>query len=250
MTVPRLIVLPDARRAAQRLAEDAVRFLRTRDRAETHIAVSGGSLARLAVPALLDGLAAEAERGGEGRRLNVWFADERFVPADHPERNELAVRSALPDGAPSALRLHPAPPSDAGLGLEAAAAAYAQRLASLVPAGPSGLPRLDLVLLGAGPDGHTASLFPGRPEVLDAEALALPVRDSPKPPPERITLGAGVLRAANGAWVLAGGAEKAPALALGLSGASATDSPVGSILAEDTRWYLDEAADAALPRSR
>lgn len=246
MTAPRLVVLPDARRAARRLAEDAVRFLRAQRSAETHIAVSGGSLARLAAPALLEGLAAEP--GAEGRRLHLWFADERFVPADHPERNELAVRSALPEEGLPGLRLHPAPPSDAGLDLEAAAAAYADRLAALVPTGPSGLPRLDLVLLGAGPDGHTASLFPGRPEALDTGALALPVRDSPKPPPERITLGAGVLRAAKGAWLLASGAEKAPALALGLSGAPARESPVGSILAEDTRWYLDEAAGAALPR--
>ncbi len=102
------------------------------------------------------------------------------------------------------------------LGPEAAARAYEALLRGRVaPAEEGGLPALDVALLGLGEDGHTASLFPGFPEVDDdSGALCLPVRDAPKPPPERVTLSLPVLRAARCSLLLVTGAGKAPALAV------------------------------------
>ncbi len=145
------------------------------------------------------------------------------------------------------------------LGPDAAARAYAALLRERVApaadgeagggdeAGGSdtegGLPALDLALLGLGEDGHTASLFPGHPEVQDAGgALCLPVRDAPKPPPERVTLSLPVLRAARRSLLLVTGAGKAPALAAVLAG---PDPRVpASLLASERLLVVADAAAA------
>ncbi|HEX2647406.1 MAG TPA: 6-phosphogluconolactonase, partial [Candidatus Dormibacteraeota bacterium] len=94
---------------------------------------------------------------------------------------------------------------------------------------------LDVVVLGVGEDGHTASLFPGHP-VLKAHGLVVGVRDSPKPPPERITLTLGVLRTARRVIILATGAGKAEAVAMAKRG----QVPSGMIAG--ARWLIDRAA--------
>jgi 6-phosphogluconolactonase len=114
------------------------------------------------------------------------------------------------------------------LGPDEAAAAYDAVVRSL-----SGL---DLVLLGVGPDGHTASLFPGNPAVR-ASGLVVGVRDAPKPPPERVSLTLEALRSARRVVVLATGADKAQAVMQAAEGTV----PAGMI--EHAEWLLDEAAD-------
>jgi 6-phosphogluconolactonase len=111
----------------------------------------------------------------EWGRVTVLFGDERCVPPDHPDSNYLMARRSLLD------RVSPGSVHRmAGeLGPEAAASLYEPIVRWLSP--------LDLVLLGMGPDGHTASLFPGRPEV-SAEGTVVGVRGAPKPPPERVSL--------------------------------------------------------------
>lgn len=184
-------------------------------------------------------------------RVSVWWGDERFLPAGDSDRNETGARSALLDSVPGLdpANVHPMPASDgpAGPDVEAAAAAYAAELAAAAtdPAialqgGRAGVPHLDLVLLGVGPDGHVASLFPDR-DGPDPTATVIPVTDSPKPPPIRTSLTYPVLNSADEVWLLATGAEKAEAVG------GARNHP-GRLPAARvhgvrlTRWWLDAAA--------
>jgi 6-phosphogluconolactonase len=156
-------------------------------------------------------------------RVTVLFGDERCVAPDDPESNYRMAREALLG------RVHPASVHRmAGeLGPDEAAAAYDAIVAGLQP--------LDVVLLGVGDDGHTASLFPGNP-ALQAEGWATPVRGAPKPPPERVSLTLRAIRGARTVLVLATGAGKADAVALARAGT------VPSGMIEQARWLLDPAA--------
>jgi 6-phosphogluconolactonase len=156
-------------------------------------------------------------------RVTVLFGDERCVPPDHPDSNYRLAREALLD------RVAPATVHRiAGeLGPDEAAAAYDRIVGALSP--------LDVVLLGAGEDGHTASLFPGHPE-LQAKGFAVGVRDAPKPPPDRVSLTLPALRGARKVIVLATGAGKADAVA------SARRGEVPSGMIAGALWLLDRAA--------
>jgi len=157
-----------------------------------HLVLAGGTTPR----ALYETL---AQRGAGDRRWHVWYGDERCLPVDDPERNSVMAEtawlaeSAIPPAQRSSI------PAESGA--EAAAAEYAARLADV--------PTFDLVLLGMGEDGHTASLFPGR---VWTGAGALAVHDAPKPPPDRVSLSAGRLSASQAVWFVVTGAGKREAL--------------------------------------
>lgn len=215
------------------------------DRAEWHVAVSGGSVATAVVPAIVEaGNAAELDWS----RLHVWFADERFLERGDPERNATPIAAALRSAhgfAPE--HLHAALASDEGADLAGAADAYAHELATMLPAGDDGMPRLDLVLLGAGPDGHTASLFPGRAGHEEERAAVIAVDDSPKPPPERVSLSLAAIRAADRVWAVVTGSGKADAVALAVRSDDAAESPLGAAAGRlETLLLLDEDAAAQL----
>jgi 6-phosphogluconolactonase len=112
-----------------------------------------------------------------------------------------------------------------------------------------GEPWLDVLMLGIGPDGHCASLFPGRDEVLSA-AYVVPVSDSPKPPPNRITLGMAVLRRAQHVVFVATGEEKAAAVAASVAGVGGDPEALRRTPAAgprglaSTTWFVDEPAGA------
>jgi 6-phosphogluconolactonase len=165
------------------------------------LALSGGSAAETLLPHLV-------RAPLDVERLEVFWADERAVPESSPESNTALARRAWldPAGVP-AERIHRMP-GDAP-DLDRAAERHAAALVAL--AGDP--PRLDLALLGVGPDGHVASLFPGASELTDARRHVLVVRDSPKPPPVRLTLSLPVLAASRLVVVAALGAAKAPAIA-------------------------------------
>ena len=156
-------------------------------------------------------------------RVTVLFGDERCVPPDHPDSNYRMAREALLDQvAPATVH------RIAGeLGPDEGAAEYSRVVAGLAP--------LDIVVLGIGEDGHTASLFPGRTE-MNAKGWAIGVRNSPKPPPERVTLTLPALRGARRVIILATGAGKAQAVAM----AKRQEVPSGMIAG--ARWLLDRAA--------
>src|SRR6185312_8478451 len=136
----------------------------------------------------------------EWGRVTILFGDERCVPPDHEESNFRMARESLLDRVmPGTVHRMPAE-----LGPDEGSRLYSPIVAALAP--------LDLVLLGVGEDGHTASLFPGHP-ILQAQGWAVGIRDSPKPPPERVTLTLPTLQQARDVLILATGAGKAEAVA-------------------------------------
>lgn len=207
------------------------------------IVLTGGGIAAKIHEAVI---ATDAENV-DWSRIEVWFGDERFVPEDDPDRNVGHVAAALLDRLPfDPERVHAMPASDGKYGddVDAAAAAYAEELRQA--AGDGGLPRFDLLMLGIGPDGHCASLFPGRAEI-DDERPVVGVRDSPKPPPTRITLTMGPLCNASEVWWVASGAEKAEAVSKAVHGADPHEVPAaGPTGVDKTFWFLDDAAASRL----
>jgi len=199
-----------------------------------HIALTGGTiaddahreLARLARDSSVD-----------WKRVEVWWGDERYVAADSPDRNELQARTAMLDTLPlDPARVHPMPSSEHG-DLEAAAASYADDLRT------HGDGDFDVVMLGVGPDGHVASLFPGYPQLDVDDAIAVAVTGSPKAPPERISLTFAALNRAAAVWFLVSGESKAEAFARAIAGADKHDIPATGVTGmSETLWLIDEAA--------
>jgi 6-phosphogluconolactonase len=208
----------DAAEAAQRTAEVLAAAI---DGARTihglaHVGLSGGSAVNafdLLGPMLPD-----------WRDVHLWYVDERVVALDDEESNHRLATEHLQ--APDAT-WHPIAPE---LGAEGAAAAYATELDDTV---------LDVSLHGMGPDGHTASLFPGFPQV-NADGVCVAVHDSPKPPSDRITLTLPKLNESRRIVLLATGASKAPMLARVIAG---PDPEVPASLLNRER--LEIIADAA-----
>ena len=186
--------------------------------------------------------ASDLRTGVEWDRIRVAMGDERCVPPDHPDSNWGQAAAALLDHVPlpDANRLRPAgelPPGPA-------ADAYEDALAGL-PEATAGVPRLELVWVGVGEDGHTLSLFPGRPEVEVADRLVVAVHGAPKPPPDRLSLTLAALAGAERLLVLAAGPAKAGPVARARVGA---DLPLTRAVEAVERaggtvtWLLDRAA--------
>ena len=186
-------------------------------------------------------------------RLDIYWGDERFVPADSDERNEKGAREALLDHVPvDPKRIYAMPPSDGEFGddVDAAAAAYAEVLAS--NAGPEDhgdVPSFDIMLLGLGGEGHTASVFPETPAVYETERSVVAVRNCAKPPPTRISLTLPALRQARDIWLMTAGEAKADAVALALAGAGEVQLPVAGARGQRrTLWLLDRSAASKLTK--
>lgn len=206
--------------------------------------------------------ASPAARAVDWTRVSLWWGDERFVPADDRDRNAGQAKEAVLDalaalGMPaSAVHAMPASddPSVGGADdpadPDAAAARYAAELAEAAREegvrGP--LPVFDVLMLGAGPDGHVASLFPGHPslEAGDVDGVeVIAVRDAPKPPPTRLSLTLPAITSAEEVWLVVAGEEKAPAVAEALAG----PGPLPASRAHGasrTLWLLDEKAASRL----
>ncbi|HEX7610936.1 MAG TPA: 6-phosphogluconolactonase, partial [Solirubrobacteraceae bacterium] len=175
-----------------------------------------------------------------------WFADERCVAPEDEESNYRLAAEALLDRAPiDAACVHR---MRGELGPEQGALSYAGELAGHVQGGgDAGVPVLDVIVLGIGPDGHVASLFPGAQTLsAGAGAICLGVEDSPKPPPQRITLSLAVLRAARACILLATGPSKADAVA-GMLGEPTPHVPASLLLRERLTAIVDDAAAPAGP---
>ncbi|MBE1578197.1 6-phosphogluconolactonase [Amycolatopsis roodepoortensis] len=178
-------------------------------------------------------------------RLDLYWGDERFVPADSDDRNEKQAREALLDHVPlDPKRVHAMAPSDGEFGddVDAAAAAYAEVLAANDAA-------FDIMLLGLGGEGHTASIFPDSPAVHEKERSVVAVRDCPKPPPTRISLTLPAIRRAQDIWLVTGGDAKADAVAQALAGAGEVEIPVaGARGSRRTLWLLDRGSASKLTK--
>lgn len=193
-------------------------------RGSFHLVLAGGATPRLLYASLVDAPA-------DWAHWHIWFGDERVLEADHPERNSVMAREAWLDHvAIPATQIHVIPTER---GLESAVASYRQALA--------GIPDFDVVLLGLGEDGHTASLFPGHDWGADAGAPdVLAVQDAPKPPPERVSLSAARLSRARAVWFLVTGASKREAVARWRRGESVPAAAIRPAAGVDV--FLDEAA--------
>jgi len=204
------------------------------------MALSGGSLPETLAMALDQDL---PDAGVAWPGWQVFWADERWVPPSSPESNYGdAVKRFLGRTPISAEQIHA---MDTSQPLDKTALDYAATLESVLNPGHNLYPRFDLILLGIGPDGHTASLFPDHPVLNETKAWVSSVTDAPKPPPYRITLTLPVINHARHiAWV-ATGAGKADIVAQVLHPSPGTKAlPAGRVKPAngDMRWFIDRAA--------
>lgn len=246
-----LHIFPDlqqlGRAAADHVAQLSIAAVAARGR--FIVALSGGSLPKILGPAL----AADPQIVWPAWR--VCWADERCVPPSHPDSNYSVAKEYLFDHTliPPNQIYNP----NTTLDPAGAAAAYENTLAQLffnlpnfqpsnLPTSP--LPRFDLILLGLGEDGHTASLFPGHPLLHETQRWVAPIFDSPKPPPERITLTLPVLNNARQVVFITAGAGKAEILPQVFASGSSLPAHLVQPGDGDLHWFVDEAAAGQLMR--
>ena len=234
-----LEVLPSAEELNQAVGQAFLARLRTLiDEAgaasRINLAISGGAITTSLLPSLLP-FVGEVDWS----RVRVWLVDERYVASGDADRNDDQAWEGFFRAA-SGVEFVRMPTSDAsapGAGsLDEATTAFADTWRELM-----GERSFDIALIGMGPDGHICSLFPGRVDMDEASPI-LAIRNSPKPPPERITVSMPVMRACGEVWLTTAGTAKADALGEAFAGASPLEIPVAGILAPTTRVYLDEAA--------
>lgn len=216
-------------------------------RGEVSVVLTGGSLGSAMLASLRDLPGRDAV---DWSTVDVWWGDERFLPEGDPERNETQNREALLDALPlDPVRVHamPGPDGPDGDDPEAAARRYAAWLAESAGDGaPS--PTFDILVLGVGPDGHVASLFPGHPDQLASGSPTTSVHDSPKPPPTRLSLTFEALNRAERVWFVVAGADKAQAVAQGVAGAGPEHSSAARVHGiQETVWLVDAEAASDLP---
>ncbi|ABD11021.1 6-phosphogluconolactonase [Frankia sp. CcI156] len=228
-------------------------------RGEASLVLTGGGIGIALLRAVRSNPALDAVDWG---KVDIWWGDERFVAAGSPDRNERQAREALLDHIPvDPKRIFPmghlAAPTAGGdvegrasasgyTDPESAAAEYTALLATRAVAG-SAVPSFDVVLLGLGPEGHVASLFPDSPAVVATEPVVA-VHDCPKPPPERVTLTLPAIQSAHEVWVIVAGEEKADAVAASFSGAGPITIPAtGAVGRDRSLWLADRAAASRLP---
>lgn len=230
--------------AATAVAEALQLALEDRDQAS--LVLTGGRVGGAVLDALLHHPRAPRI---DWSRIHWWWGDERFLPANDPDRNETQARAALLDHLPvTPAFLHPMPASDGPVGgdLSLAQAQYeavaAKHLDSLEDGDGRGF---DLVLLSIGEDGHVASLFPGHP-ALASPGLVAAITDSPKPPSLRLTHTLSALNSAGQILVLAAGAEKAEAVRRVLVEGN-ENVPARLVHGrERTIWFVDRPAASGL----
>ncbi|MDR1117926.1 MAG: 6-phosphogluconolactonase [Bifidobacteriaceae bacterium] len=271
------IVLPDAAALAEAAAQRLIGYLLERQswRSPVHVALTGGHTGI----AVLEHARSNALLGAVSwPDIHFWWGDERFVPADSPDRNDVQARRALLDHLPEPSGgVHPAATAGTGVSLADAARRYTAELRRHHVV-------FDLVLLGVGPDGHVASIFPesagaaglaaaagtaaaGQPppkrpaeapkaatasdkepaaQAAASTPAAFAVADSPKPPPERVSLTLPTICAAREVWLVAAGEPKRAAARRALTGPPDPALPASLVQGRDrTLWFLD--ADAAAP---
>lgn len=219
-----------------------------KERGAFTVVLSGGSL----IQALRKLCEAPYVDSVEWAKWHVFWVDERVVPKDHEDSNyKLAYdgflsKVPIPTGSVYAI-------NDA-LSAEGAADDYETCLKHLVTNGvlatskTSGFPKFDLMLLGMGPDGHVASLFPGHPLVHEKEKWVTFIKDSPKPPPERITFTFPVINSSAYIAMVVNGAGKSGAVQTALGNGEKSDTlPVQLVSPEDElTWFLDKDAASKL----
>lgn len=225
---------------------------------EATVVLTGGSMGIGSLRAVAESPAAPAV---DWSKVNFWWGDERFVSATDPERNARQAHEALLERiSADPARIHVPGATEDFDTPEEAAADYARRLGDAAaaehaadtsddrPEHPGALPRFDIVLLGVGPDAHVASLFPEQAGIREKELTVVGVRNSPKPPPQRISLTLPAINTAAEIWMVVAGEDKAGAVGLALAGANPVQVPAaGPRGRNETLWLIDENAAARVP---
>ncbi|MBR7742218.1 6-phosphogluconolactonase [Phycicoccus sp. BSK3Z-2] len=205
------------------------------DRGVAHVSMTGGSMGSEIVRSLAAQPAVDAL---DWDRVHVWWGDERYLPAGDQDRNDtqndeagLARLPLRPE------HVHRVPGPDTTASAEEAAAAYAGTLRA------EGGGAFDVMVLGVGPDGHVASLFPHHTAAATTGALTVAVHDSPKPPPDRVSLTVECLERSREVWFLVAGSDKADAVRRGTTGSPFAETPAAHVHGtERTVWLLDRDA--------
>jgi 6-phosphogluconolactonase len=211
-------------------------------RGVAQVALTGGSMGSAILASVL---ATPGRSGVDWSQVYVWWGDERYLPTGDPDRNDTqndeAGLSQLGLDGGKVFRVEG---PDASASAEASADAYGRTIREF------GQGEFDVILLGVGPDGHVASLFPHHPAQRIEDAVAVAVHESPKPPPDRVSLTFECLNRTREVWFLVAGSDKADAVAAALApGADRWDVPASGVRgSEATRWLVDEAAAANLDR--
>lgn len=242
MAAPQFLTHDDldalCRAAAARIA-GLMAAVRTETGRAPRISLTGGG-AGLATAALL------AEQDIDWTGVQIHLGDERFVPRDHAERTSTQLADKLLDRISGHTFCDwPAPGDPDAENVDDAASAFAA--AHPVPAGEA--PYFDIVALGMGGEGHVNSVFPHTAQVAADAPAIMPVRDCPKPPPERMTYTLGTVSRSRHVLFLVAGAEKAEAVAQVAGGAAAVDWPAaGATGVDSTEFFLDTASASQLDR--
>lgn len=215
---------------AARLIEKLISLLAVKD--EVHLVLTGGTVG---IATLASIWANPSHTDIDFTRVNFWWGDERFVAANSPDRNALQARNALLKNLKlENSRVHEFPSADNGLELQQAATAFAAHVETVKP-------YFDIVLLGMGPDGHIASLFPGKPQP-ETGLWVIAEEDSPKPPPKRLSFTYEALNTADEVWFVVAGADKQDAVSVAM-GDQPEDLPVGRVHGKIlTNWFIDSTA--------
>ena len=194
-----------------------------------HIALTGGTLGGQFAKALVEKLNTSAK---DLKGLHIWFSDERFDTADSPLRNSQSVRTGLTN---ESVSVHEVKSTNDGVDVIEAAAAYEAELADIT---------MDICVLGLGPDGHVASLFPNHwdsKKEIGLKGRAIPITDSPKPPPQRVSFSMNFINKSDQVWIIATGEAKAPAVTQILE--ADLSIPAGHVMAAQlTRLIVDAEA--------
>jgi len=244
LPVPRVEVHESADDLAASVAGAFLRLVGVRQAAGDvpQVALTGGTIADR-IHREIARLAPDSEV--DWGRVDFFWGDERYVAPDSDDRNAKQAREALLDTVgvdPS--RVHEIPSTADADSVEGAASAYADVVRAV------GRGTFDLLMLGVGPDGHVASLFPGFPQLRVDDAIAVGVTDSPKPPPERVSLTFPALNRSDEVWFVVSGADKAEAVGRALA---ASPPPVHELPATGVRgrvqtiWFLDREAASQVP---
>jgi 6-phosphogluconolactonase len=209
------------------------------DRGVAHVSMTGGSMGS----EIVRSLAAEPARDSvDWTRVHVWWGDERYLPVGDPDRNctqnddaGLLTLGLLQEN------VHRIPGPDRSDSVESSAEDYAETIRRV------GNGSFDVMVLGVGPDGHCASLFPHHPAAATTGTPTVAVHDSPKPPPTRVSLTRECLERSREVWFLVSGADKADAVRRGVEGSPFEVTPAANVHGEErTLWLVDEEAAADL----
>ena len=233
----RLVRAPHADDVASIVAERLVALLTKKAAAQDRIDIclAGGTAANAVYERMAE-LIVDVDI--DYMKLHLWWGDERFVAATDPDRNSLQALERLARTLPiHSANIHMMAAKDGRKDSRESADVYETEL---------GDTRFDLVLLGMGPDGHTASIFPEHPSFKPTTRLVIGVEDAPKPPPERITLTFNALNNTDALWFIVTGDAKADAVARVLDGDQTL--PAAHARGEhSTLWFVDDAAASKLP---